>query len=346
MELDIFNPSRQLRRSVMFWLSTLFCLVSATIITVNLAWGVLDSITVVQSIFCLLSLYMTYSGYKKSVSLSMANGYIYSIIVVFYVSTSAYPIEYGFFLWSFLYPVLFYLILGKRYGFLATCIGFISQFVLIFWKSFADGSWSYTELTTNFILAYLSAWLASHILEVKRKTSEASLGQLASRDALTNVYNRHALVHNFERYHKESEILPLALLILDLDHFKQVNDQYGHDIGDKVLVQTAMLIDTLSDEHLVYRIGGEEFCIALHNTDMTHAIHKAEQIRTAIERSPFNNAEQPISLTVSIGIYQCNLYKDLESVLKEADKELYRAKKNGRNQVMVCNQNAQPLSSS
>jgi diguanylate cyclase (GGDEF)-like protein len=130
-----------------------------------------------------------------------------------------------------------------------------------------------------------------------------------------------------------------------LDFFKQVNDQYGHDVGDKVLVETAALLDALSDEHLVYRIGGEEFCIALHDSDLLQATYKAEQIRHAIERYDFNGAEVAIKLTASIGVYQCHHFDSLESVLKEADKELYKAKKNGRNQVMVCNEQASALSS-
>ncbi|AIW19006.1 GGDEF domain-containing protein [Vibrio coralliilyticus] len=343
MELDIFNPSRQLRRAVLFWLSMLLALMSLIIATLNVFFGVYHLLAIIQSLFCSFSLYVAFNSYRSTASLLLSNCYVYSIIGLVYFTTLAYPIENGLFLWSFLYPVLFYLILGKRYGFVATMMGFISQLFLVVDKSFVDGVVSYFELIVNFALAYLSVWLASHILEVKRKTSEASLGQLASRDALTSVYNRHALIHNFDRYRQESETLPLSLLVLDLDYFKQVNDEFGHDIGDKVLVQTAALIDGLSDEHLVYRIGGEEFCIALHNTNIQHAMIKAEQIRMAIERYRFNNNEQPISLTASIGIYQCDLYNDLESVLKEADKELYKAKKNGRNQVMVCNQKEQAI---
>ncbi|MDA0116585.1 GGDEF domain-containing protein [Vibrio sp. T11.5] len=343
MELDIFNPSRQLRRAVLFWLSMLLALMSLIIATINVFFGVYHLLAITQSLFCSFSLYVALNSYRSSASLLLSNCYVYSIISLVCFTTRVYPIENGVFLWSFLYPVLFYLILGKRYGFIATLIGFISQLLIVIDKSLNDGFWGYFDLIINFTFAYLSVWLASHILEVKRKTSEASLGQLASRDALTSVYNRHALIHNFERYRQESETLPLSLLVLDLDYFKQVNDEFGHDIGDKVLRQTAALIDGLSDEHLVYRIGGEEFCIALHNTNIQHAMIKAEQIRMAIERYQFNSKEQPIYLTASIGIYQCDLYNNLDSVLKEADKELYKAKKNGRNQVMVCNEKEQTI---
>lgn len=336
MELDIFNPSRQLRRAVLFWLSILLAFLTLIVAVLNVVWGGYFALAYIEVLFCIFSLYVAYKSYQTEASLYLVNAYVYSSIGVVYYATHTHPIENGTFFWGFLYPVLFYLILGRRYGFVATAIGFTSQLGLIIHKTYGGGTLSFFELTVNFSLAYLSVWFASHILEVKRKTSETSLGQLASRDALTGVYNRHALVHNFDRYRNESTKAPLSLVILDLDFFKQVNDQYGHDVGDKVLIQTAALIDSQCDEHLVYRIGGEEFCVALHNTDGKQAMYKAEQIRAAIELYTFNDKVDPIKLTASLGIYQCDHFNNLEDVLREADKELYKAKVNGRNQVMVC----------
>lgn len=339
MELDIFNPSRQIRGAVLFWMSMLLAIMCLIAAAINIATSYYV-LAFFELSFSTLSLYVAFRGYKNQVSLALSNSYSYAVVGIIYLSSSIQSIENGIFMWSFLYPVLFYLILGRRNGFLTTAVGFLSQISLFMQKSTDAYALNDVVFNLNFILAYLSVWLASHILEVKRKTSEASLGQLASRDALTGVYNRHALIHNFERYRNESVKLPLSLLILDLDYFKQVNDDHGHDIGDKVLIQTAALIDSLSDEHLVYRIGGEEFCIALHNANVAQATRKAEQIRSAIEKFSFNDSATPISLTTSIGVYQCDHYKDLESVLRKADKELYKAKKNGRNQIMVCNQAA------
>ncbi|UUM31700.1 GGDEF domain-containing protein [Vibrio japonicus] len=340
MELDIFNPSRVLRSTVLFWFSMLLSVISLLAATFSLAMTSHLHLVLVNFVFGCFSMFIAYRSYYNQIPTALSAIYVYVSIGVLYVTTAAYPIEKGLLFWSFLYPVLFYLILGKRNGFFATSIGFLGQFSLVIEKALGINSDSFIALNLNFMLAYAAVWLASHILEVKRKSSEASLGQLACRDALTGVYNRHALVHNFDRYRRESEKLPLSLLVLDLDYFKQVNDLHGHDIGDKVLIQTAALIDSLSDEHLVYRIGGEEFCIALHNTDAHLATRKAEQIRECIEKYSFNDRDCPISLTTSIGIYQCDHYDNLESVLKQADKELYKAKKNGRNQIMVCNQNS------
>ncbi|WP_284193254.1 GGDEF domain-containing protein [Vibrio zhanjiangensis] len=343
MELDIFNPSRHLRRAVLFWLSTLLGSLSITGIIINGFFDSYPQVALAQGFFCSFSCYVAFKSYKSSTSLILSNGYIYSFIGLISFNTYIYTIDNGVLVWSFLYPVLSYLILGKRYGMLATMVGFVIQLCLIIDKCILSSSIVVWELPLNFVTAFLSVWLASHVLEVKRKTSEASLGQLASRDALTGVYNRHALIHNFERFRQDSKKLPLSLLVLDLDYFKQVNDQYGHDVGDKVLIQTAALIDCLCGEHLVYRIGGEEFCIALNNTDTQNALNKAEEIRSAIESYKFNTPEQPISQTASIGIYQCDHINDLSIVLRNADKELYKAKNNGRNQVMVCHKQEENL---
>jgi len=344
MELDIFNPSRQLRRAVLFWLSMLLAFMSAILTAVNIASGTYDFHQYNEVAFGLLSLAVGYSTYRKYTPKHVVTAYVYCLIISTAIATYYYPIKYGVFLWACLFPVVFYLILGRRYGFLATCVGFIALLSIVLHRIVLDDLTYAIHLVINFSLVFLAIWVTAHVLEVTRRVSEASLGQLASRDALTGVYNRHALAHNFERYRKESRKLPMSLLILDLDFFKSVNDRYGHDVGDRVLIQTAALLDSLSDEHLVYRIGGEEFCLALHNTNLDSAKTKAEQIRNAIERFCFNTSADPIALTASIGVYLCNHYANLESVLREADKELYHAKQNGRNQVKVCNLSPSKLS--
>ncbi|NVD06727.1 GGDEF domain-containing protein [Vibrio sp. JPW-9-11-11] len=336
MELDIFNPSRQLRRAVLFWLSALLGCLSAALTFYKLSIDQIDTISLLIALFGVFSTFIAYNAYRGSTPKLTVTLYVYSLITATCLATALLPIEFGVMTWTCLFPVVFYLLLGRRFGFLATLFGFCVQMVIIANKVTASALFHYSPLMVNFVLTFIAVWTTAHIIEVKRRMSESSLGQLASRDALTGVYNRHALMHNFERYRKESRKLPLSLLVLDLDFFKAVNDQYGHDVGDKVLIQTAALIDALSDEHLVYRIGGEEFCVALHDCDAERAKEKAEHIRYAIEHHRFNDGDEPISLTVSIGVYQCDHYANLESVLKEADKELYRAKQNGRNQVMVC----------
>ena len=335
MELDIFNPSGQLRRAIIFWLSTLIAILLLIFITIKLSFFQIEYYNVIEGCLGFFSLAVSYFAYNQNISNTLKTTYVYSLIIVTSLATKVYPIEFGIFLWTCLFPVVFYLILGRRCGALAIGTAFAIQVGILSYEIANDDLTNNAQLVINFSLVFITIWATSHMLEVKRRLSETSLGQLASRDALTGVYNRHALVHNYDYYKRESSKLPLSLLILDLDYFKAVNDKFGHDVGDRVLVETATLIDGLSGEHLVYRLGGEEFCIALYDTDPNQARDKAEQLRQAIECYKFNSDGRPISLTASIGVYHCHQFSDLESVLKAADKELYRAKKNGRNQVMV-----------
>ncbi|HAS63008.1 MAG TPA: GGDEF domain-containing protein [Vibrio sp.] len=334
MDLDIFNPSLHLRRAVLFWLS-MFLTGAAMIVTYLYASeSYPSSLPVIEFMFGLFSGYVCYQTYRDQGSNLLRKAYVWSFMITIGWGVTHNPTAHGVYVWANLIPIMCYLILGKRSAKVVTPCGLFTITALLTMQMNQQNEFQ-PQLLVNFVLSFLSIWAAAHILEVKRTSSEDSLGKLASRDALTGVYNRHALVHSFERYRQESEKLPLSLLILDLDYFKRINDAYGHDVGDKVLAQTASLLDSLSEDHLVYRIGGEEFCIAFHNTSIEQAMVKAECIRLSIENHRFQVDKQTVSLTASIGVYECHHFNTLESVLRKADVELYRAKRGGRNKVMM-----------
>ncbi|SDH64033.1 diguanylate cyclase (GGDEF) domain-containing protein [Vibrio xiamenensis] len=334
MDIDLFNPSKQIRTLILFRLSVLLALVSLLLALFSFSYGNYFSASV-DLLFCLFSLWV-YARIKHSrYSFVMANLYTHAIITLVIVGTLTTPLSDGLFVWSCLFPVMFYLVLGKTFGFVSTAMALVVESITIVYKLNHSEVFEETLFLINLYLCFFCIWATVHILEVKRHNSENSLGELAARDALTGVYNRHALIHNFQTFRQQQNQQPLALLILDIDFFKSVNDRFGHPIGDKVLVQTASLIDGLSGDNMVYRIGGEEFCVALTNTGMAKAKQKAEHLRSAIEAYEFNDKNLPIKLTASIGVYQCDRLISLEDVLKRADKELYRAKQNGRNQVMI-----------
>ncbi|MCW4629057.1 GGDEF domain-containing protein [Marinomonas rhodophyticola] len=123
------------------------------------------------------------------------------------------------------------------------------------------------------------------------------------------------------------------LLILDIDHFKSVNDEFGHDIGDQVLVEIAELLQDCIQSHNVYRIGGEEFLIVLKGHSATQAFDFAESIRKSVENAVFRTYQQNIKITVSIGIAQLKKGQTFREFLRTADKNLYSAKNKGRNLV-------------
>jgi len=164
---------------------------------------------------------------------------------------------------------------------------------------------------------------------------------LAVRDPLTGVFNRR---HMQERLWSEAAFArrhhtALSLILLDIDHFKRINDEYGHAIGDAALIQLAGSLTALTrQEDVLARYGGEEFALIARGIDRKNTVALAERMRTTIEaqRLPFDGGE--ITFTVSIGIAHCEPGSDMEpqQLFEAADRSLYAAKDGGRNQVSIA----------
>ena len=169
----------------------------------------------------------------------------------------------------------------------------------------------------------------------------AELERLANTDYLTNLYNRRRFFQAAEDEFAGAirSRNTISITLIDLDHFKQVNDTYGHLVGDHVLVHIAKLIRThcrVSD--VAARYGGEEFIILHPSIDRQNAFQVAERIRKAVEATPFSLEGDEISLTLSAGVVDTKVgrdFKRIDDILGLADKALYRAKDAGRNQVVV-----------
>jgi diguanylate cyclase (GGDEF)-like protein/PAS domain S-box-containing protein len=168
------------------------------------------------------------------------------------------------------------------------------------------------------------------------------LAKVANTDALTGLANRreffHMLEHEIRRMHRTNN--DVSLLLLDIDHFKQINDAYGHDIGDKVLVEVAGIIkNSLRETDLPARIGGEEFAVMLPDTPSDGAYWVAERIRMAVLKHNFmlGQDKQPVNCTISVGVSSAAMGDDVDAsgLYKLADTRLYIAKNTGRNQVSV-----------
>lgn len=158
-------------------------------------------------------------------------------------------------------------------------------------------------------------------------------------DSLTNVLNRNAYNMKISQVIREFSKLgePFCLLVVDIDHFKKFNDKYGHKVGDQVLRAVSEAVqESLRASDLVFRYGGEEFVVILNGIDMDKAFKLAEKIRRGVEKDYFVDKDQKMIVTVSIGV-ACVREGDTESSLFErADKALYAAKGNGRNQVGIA----------
>ncbi|WP_420548679.1 diguanylate cyclase [Curvivirga sp.] len=175
-----------------------------------------------------------------------------------------------------------------------------------------------------------------NLLAMKEMT--AKLHALANTDVLTNVMTRRAFleaseseVHRSQRYDH-----PMSVIMLDADHFKNVNDTYGHAGGDDVLrFLSAQCMEIVRDEDHVGRLGGEEFCIALPETDLEGAALVADRLRQSIADSDIKLSDgQVINVTVSVGVAAIQENENLDDVMRRSDEALYEAKENGRNQVM------------
>lgn len=175
------------------------------------------------------------------------------------------------------------------------------------------------------------------VLMVKER-SDRDIMQLAMTDYLTQIPNRRALMERAEQALARRSGAPLALMMIDVDHFKLINDIHGHPTGDEVLSKVAdLLSERLRGYDLLGRYGGEEFCAVAPDTDMAGALKLAESLRESIASTSFDSKKGKLPVTVSIGISICpvNAARELKELLAEADVALYTAKQTGRNKV-VC----------
>jgi two-component system, cell cycle response regulator len=171
-----------------------------------------------------------------------------------------------------------------------------------------------------------------------RSNYQASVS-MAITDKLTGLYNRNFLDAHIQNIVNQSLLNQKAfsIMMLDMDHFKSVNDTYGHDVGDEILRELSKrMINAIRSSDLAARIGGEEFMVLMPETGYADAYGMADRMRLQIAREPFriSHAEGQITKTISIGIAELNLANDnAAALIKRADNALYEAKNGGRNRV-------------
>ncbi len=239
--------------------------------------------------------------------------------------------------WILVIPVLSHFLLGRRYG-LWVSVSFMLLAVCLFLaESIFSGTAVNTLLLINQSLAGIAILVFSHVYEVSRVRAHRKLLHLATTDNLTSLANRARFLDVFERErnHAARNNSELTMLLLDLDHFKQVNDRFGHDVGDEVLKYvSATIMHRLRKTDLACRLGGEEFGILLPGANLDRAIGVADIIRRSIADIPYAKGNTVIPLSISIGISEYGFDgKDLESLYAVADGHLYKAKGAGRNQA-------------
>ncbi len=169
-------------------------------------------------------------------------------------------------------------------------------------------------------------------MEEQLEAKNRRLEELSMKDYLTDLFNRRALIEklDFEIKRSMRRNSPFSVLMLDLDHFKLVNDTHGHQIGDKILIQLADLFKkSVREIDIVGRYGGEEFLIILPDCELNEAVKVAERIRSAVEAFEF---ESHIHMTISGGVAEYHT-GSIEDLIAAADQYLYEAKESGRNRI-------------
>jgi diguanylate cyclase (GGDEF)-like protein len=266
---------------------------------------------------------------KDSLSLAQAMILPYFFVLIVIYGTYIKLLSSGLLLWSFIIPTIFYLLFGKKHGFYAALIVGVVQVINILSKDEVE-LYITGRVGFNFLLAYISIWIISHVYESYRENAQNTLSALALKDPLTDANNRRGFAHKFDDSVKLAG--EFSIVLLDIDFFKKVNDRYGHEAGDLVLVEfTKTLIQFLGDEK-VFRMGGEEFVLLIPES-MEKACSIAEEILQAVEKQKIHYKKDIISITFSAGISQCTPEKSMGIILSEADQSLYKAKHDGRNQI-------------
>lgn len=339
---SLTDDSKRIRLQFIWIYGILFC-VSAFMSVVNLFTfrGILLVATIAFSILCLVNIALARSGEAglKISALALAVEII-ALFVFFIVS----GVPEGFSaIWICLLPSSGMLLFQRRNG---TLISLLMFFILLFFfeTPFGQSLLQY-EYTTSFKLRfpmlYLAFFAISFFLETVRtltynrmKAVQSQYEHLYTHDALTGLYNRYGFNERLNLLFTHAIGQTVALMILDLDHFKDVNDKYGHVNGDIVLAQiSAFFMEACAGKGDVFRWGGEEFAILI--SDGAEAEAAAERIRLAVQELPIKLSNAQIHITVSIGVAITRLSdkSDPDKLVSRADGCLFIAKNNGRNQI-------------
>jgi diguanylate cyclase (GGDEF)-like protein len=240
-------------------------------------------------------------------------------------------------------------VLASRWPALAAFTSFASLMVLrailVPWAPFPVGAqpldplWLAAFLWITFGHAIFGAVM---FLTMTMERREAEQRNFALSDPLTGLMNRRAFADFALRMNRRRSGIrsSMALLVLDLDHFKSVNDRFGHEVGDRILKIFADVAESnVRPSDQLFRMGGEEFCFALPETPLLEAIAVAERIRKAFEVSVIETPAGPARSTVSIGIAATQFAVEIEVLLAAADAAVYEAKARGRNRVVAAEPN-------
>lgn len=245
--------------------------------------------------------------------------------------------------WFLLMVFFSYMLVGRFAGHLATILSILA---IVAVHLVVDLGISTLALNTALLSLIIGSLMASsytsrvHAYEIELQEKNMELEVLATTDSLTGIYNRRAFTEIGEKYLESAKRSQgeLSFLMLDIDHFKEINDSHGHQVGDVVLINFSRQIQRLLRKSDVYgRLGGEEFGALLFDTDLKQAELLAERIRKHIAEMETHVEDNKLTITVSIGVscLRHGAHETLLTLESRADEALYAAKNSGRNRIAI-----------
>jgi diguanylate cyclase (GGDEF)-like protein len=281
---------------------------------------------------------LAYRVWRRPYSTRLALSFLVPLLTVVLVAMAHVDTPPNVFIWVFLMPVLSYSLLGRRLGFAVALTGTLLA-LLAYLHKYADVPEHLHALAlSDSLICLFSIWVAMHLYERNHERTTAELQRLATTDALTGLQNRRHLekvvTHLAAAADRQKQ--SLGVVVLDLDHFKRINDRWGHHAGDAVLTHVAGVVrDRLRESDWAFRIGGEEFCLVLTVAGREGAAAAAESLRRQIAERPCEVQGETIPLSASIGLaLHPQDASTFEQLLSQADARMYRAKQRGRNRVV------------
>ncbi len=339
------EKSADVRKQIL--ISSMFSLVSIILLFIfgmdNLRTGnsMLATVVLILSVVNAANyIYLRYSG----------NYYISSMnIVLFMMLLSLYLLCTGGSnntgpLWFYIMPSLIFYILGLRRGVMMLSLLLTFSAFLLYLPAHPLMFTSYSiDFTNRFIASLFSvsviAWAYEYSREDGRRellNLSKKLDELSRRDELTGLANRRDMLERLDREHNrfERNNHPFSVIMADLDHFKQVNDNFGHECGDNVLRLVAKtLSENVQKRDSVARWGGEEILILLPETDVRQAHGIATRLRQEVEKVHLECSNESVGVTLSLGVAEYQQSLTITGLINQADEHLYRAKYDGRNRV-------------
>jgi len=215
------------------------------------------------------------------------------------------------------------------------------------WSGMSSGDLPWLSVEAMQSFTYITAYMILIVngfgfLLLCKERDDSKMALLATIDSLTGLVNRRAFFERIDsaRMLASRQRHPVALMMLDLDHFKRINDRFGHAAGDEALrVFAGAALAALREPDIMGRLGGEEFAVALPGTDLTGALQAAERVRVAVGAAHLPQCEAGYAMSVSIGVVAIDPDEHINAAMARADHALYVAKSAGRNRVEV----GQPL---